>query len=481
MDSLTIDTASILPDILPISDQLTAGRRVSLVTLGCSKNLVDSEQMAGLMSEAGLILTADSKGAEIVVVNTCAFIESARVEAIDAILELAELKDSAIGNCKYLIVTGCLSERYAEDIRRELPEVDAILGTRSYYAIVEAIQELDRRSDTEALIYRSTRDADALKHLSGSRRHSTGAFAYLKIAEGCSRHCTYCAIPGIRGNLQSRAIEDIVSEALDLSQQGVRELILVAQDTTSYGMDIYNRPRLADLLTELAQIPEVRWIRILYMYADRFDDELIQVMKHESKILPYVDLPIQHASDRVLKRMGRPDTRSSLSQLLSSLRMELPDVSLRTTVMVGFPGETEEDYQELLAFIREFRFDHLGCFIFSPEEGTAAVHLDGNVDLEVAKKRYDGVMALQQEIAEEQASKRLGETYDVLLEELNDDGLSYRGRAWFQAPEADSVFSVYAEQPGIELNQWYSVKVMDCTAYEYTGITLAQSTEGALS
>lgn len=447
------------------------GKTVCLVTLGCSKNFVDSEQMGGILAHAGLTLITEPQRAEIIVVNTCAFIESAKEEAIGAILDLAEHKLPAFGICEYLIVTGCLSERYAEEIKDDLPEVDAILGTRSFHSIVDAINNLYVRTDNEVRIYRSAEHTDALRHLAGRRLHTTGAYAYVKIAEGCSRRCTYCAIPGIRGPLQSRPISEIAAEAEDLAKRGVQELILVAQDSTSYGEDLYGKPRLAELLKTLTKIPEIRWIRLLYMYADRFDAELIDVFKNEEKLLPYIDLPIQHASDKVLKRMARPDTNRSLRELLTALRRELPDAVLRTTVMVGFPGETQEDYEELLRFIEEFRFDHLGCFIFSPEEGTAAVNLPQTVDKETAAARYEGVMLLQQKIAGERAARHINMSYDVLLEALNEDGLSFRGRAWFQTPEEDSFINVYSQTPNASVGEWHSVRIVESTPYELTGVT----------
>lgn len=450
---------------------------VSLVTLGCSKNFVDSEQMAGLMQDAGLTLISDPSQADAIVVNTCAFIESAREEAIETILDLADYKDPSQGRCQHLIVTGCLGERYAQAIKDDLPEVDAILGTRSYYAIVEAIADLDRREDQEARIYHSTDKMDAIRHLDRVRRHSTGSFAYVKVAEGCRRGCAFCAIPSIRGTLISRPMASILEEARELVSQGAQELILIAQDTTSYGLDLYGEPRLAELMEQLAAIEGVRWVRALYLYADRFSDELLRVMRDNAKILPYIDLPIQHASDRVLKRMARPDTEASLRSLFQRIREAIPHAIIRTTVMVGFPGETDEDYQALLDFIKEVRFSHLGCFIFSPEEGTRAESFPDRVDPAVARSRYEGVMQLQQTISRKQQQQFVDETFDVLLEAISEDGLAYLGRTWFQAPEVDGHTLVYAREADIEVGKWYPVQVKEADDYGLTGFTVSDESQ----
>ncbi len=452
----------------------------SLITLGCSKNLVDAEFMTSIMIEDGIVVTSDPASARVIIVNTCGFIESAKQEAIDTILAMADYK--SVGSCDFLLVTGCLAQRYSGDIKESLPEVDAILGTSSYKDIAAVIHQLyaerdsltetadGRKQDHVVLSLAEFEPSSALTHLRGRRTVSTGAFAYLKISEGCSNTCTFCAIPGIRGPFQSRDFDELLEEAADLKSRGIKEIVLVAQDTTQYGLDLYGRRRLPELLLALADM-DFTWIRFMYAYTDGLTDELLMAMASRPNIVKYIDLPIQHASNSVLRRMGRRDTREKLRERLNKARELMPDVMLRTTVMVGFPGETQADVEELLDFIKEIRFGMLGCFIYSPEEGTPGEKLPDRIPADVSEKRYNQVMETQQEISRSENEKRLNQSYSVLIEAVSDDGVFYRGRCSWQAPEVDSHVYVLSKDNALDIGAMTNVRIVETAAYEFTGVS----------
>ena len=366
--------------------------KVLFISLGCDKNLADSEEMLGLLTGKGHEIVDSEEEAEVIVINTCCFIHDAKEESVENILEMAEYKKA--GTCKVLIVTGCMAQRYKEEIIQEIPEVDAVLGTTSYMDILKAIDEA-----CEGRHFQEFRDINELPEDSGRRVLTTGGhYGYLKIAEGCDKHCTYCIIPSLRGRFRSVPQERLIAQAEHMAEQGVKELILVAQETTMYGTDLYGKKTLHLLMKELCKIKGIRWIRVLYCYPEEIYDELIQVMKEEKKICHYLDLPIQHASDRILKRMGRRTTRAQLTAIIEKLRKEIPDIVLRTTLITGFPGETEADHQEVMEFVDEMEFDRLGAFTYSPEEGTPAETMEGQIPEEVKEERRDEIMELQQEI-----------------------------------------------------------------------------------
>ena len=448
-------------------------RQVFLLSLGCAKNLVDSECMSHILRDAGFIMVDDPSQADILLVNTCGFIESAKKEAIESILQLADYKQPN-GRARYLIVAWCLSQRYAVDILGQMPEVNAVLGTADYNRIRDVIEQLDRDAaqpgDQIATLPGS---GGSLEHLSVPRQPSTpGNYAYIKVAEGCSNHCSYCAIPGIRGPFISRPFEAIITEAARLSAAGYGELILIAQETTRYGLDLYGRRRLPELIRALCQMPEVRMVRILYVYNDGLTDELIECMASEPKVAHYLDLPIQHAADPVLRAMNRRDTQASIRATVLKLRQAMPDLVLRTTVLVGFPGETDADFTALKDFLAEIRFDRLGCFVFSAEEGTPAAQMKPKVRKSIAQARMKAIMAQQQTISLQSNQNRLGQILDVTLESVSDDGVFYRGRSFAEAPEVDPVIWVAASEADLRLGQTVPVRIVDAGDYELTGVTV---------
>ena len=383
--------------------------RILFISLGCDKNLTNSEEMLALLTGSGHEIVDAEEDAEIIVINTCCFIHDAKEESIENILEMAEYKKA--GTCKVLIVTGCMAQRYKEEIIQEIPEVDAVLGTSSYRDILKAVDEACAGRHFEEY-----RDINELPEDSGRPILTTGGhYGYLKIAEGCDKHCTYCIIPSLRGKFRSVPEERLLAQAEYMAEQGVKELILVAQETTVYGTDIYGKKTLHILLKKLCQIKGIRWIRVLYCYPEEIYDELIQVMKEEKKICHYLDLPIQHASDKILKRMGRRTTRAQLTEIVEKLRREIPDIVLRTTLITGFPGETEEDHQELMEFVDEMEFDRLGAFTYSPEEGTPAEKMADQVPEELKEERRDQLMELQQEISLEKGNDRIGQELMVMI------------------------------------------------------------------
>lgn len=431
---------------------------VLFISLGCDKNLVDTEVMLGLLASKGHQMTDDETQADVIVINTCCFIHDAKEESIQTILEMAEYKKE--GRLKALIVTGCLAQRYKNEIVEEIPEVDAVLGTTSYDKITEAIDEV-----LKGHVMVEMTDIDALPKVETTRLVTTGGhFAYLKIAEGCDKHCTYCIIPKIRGNFRSVPMEQLLKEAKELAEQGVKELILVAQETTLYGKDIYGEKSLPKLLKELCKIPGIQWIRILYCYPEEITDELIQVMKEEKKICHYLDLPIQHASNAILKRMGRRTSKEQLVEIIAKLRREIPDIALRTTLITGFPGETEEQHEELLDFVDEMEFDRLGVFTYSPEEDTPAAEMDGQIEEEVKEDRQAEIMELQQDIAFDLAEDMIGREVLVMIEGKVADENAYVGRTYKDAPNVDGLIFVNTEE---ELMSGDFVKVKVTGALEY--------------
>jgi len=434
--------------------------KIMFVSLGCDKNLVDTEMMLAMLTEQGYSFTDDEMEAEVVVVNTCCFIGDAKEESINTLISMGQLKKEAC--CKALIATGCLAQRYHEEIKAEIPEVDAIVGTMAIDKIVEAVEGvLNSQSGTKEYIV----DINIPPVADQKQIVTTGGhFAYLKIAEGCDKHCTYCIIPKVRGNYRSIPMEVLVKEAEALVESGVKELILVAQETTLYGKDLYGEKKLPALLRELCKIPGLYWIRILYCYPEEITDELIDVIKAETKICHYLDIPIQHGADAVLKRMGRRTSQSELRQMVSKLRKEIPDICLRTTLITGFPGETEDDHQELLQFVDEMEFDRLGVFTYSREEDTPASNFECQIDEAVKEDRQAEIMELQQEIAFEKADAMQGEEVVVMIEGKVADENAYVGRTYKDAPNVDGLIFISTAR---ELMTGDFVKVRVTGSYEY--------------
>ena len=411
-------------------------KKVLFISLGCDKNLTDSEEMLGMLVENGYEITNDETEAEVIVINTCAFIHDAKEESVNTILEMARYKEE--GTCKALLVTGCLAQRYKEEIVGEIPEVDAVLGTASYDEIIKALNQVFSGES-----FLEFKDINSLPKHSRKRVITTGGyFEYLKIAEGCDKHCTYCIIPKLRGNFRSIPMEQLLSQAEYLAEQGVRELILVAQETTVYGKDLYGEKSLHILLKKLCQIPGIQWIRVLYCYPEEIYTELIQTMKEEPKICHYLDLPIQHCSDRILKRMGRRTTKQELVDIVETLRREIPDIILRTTLITGFPGETQEDHEELMEFIDTMEFDRLGVFTYSPEEDTPAAIMPDQIDEEVKLDRQAELMELQQEISLDKGNDKIGSVVEVMIEGKVADENAYVARTYGDAPNVDGYIFV---------------------------------------
>lgn len=405
--------------------------QILFISLGCDKNLVDSEHMLGLLTSHGYTITDDETCADIIVINTCCFIHDAKEESIQNILEMAEYKKK--GSCKALLVTGCMAQRYQKEIPQEIPEVDAVLGTNSYDKIVEAIDTVLQGKD-----YQRYEPLTGIPETDARRVVTTGgSFEYLKIAEGCDKHCTYCIIPSLRGRYRSVPMEQLIAEARQMAEEGVKELILVAQETTVYGKDIYGEKSLHLLLKKLCQIPGICWIRILYCYPEEIYPELIQVMKEEPKICHYLDLPIQHANDEILKRMGRRTTKQELIDIVQNLRREIPDIALRTTLITGFPGETQEQHEELMEFVDEMEFDRLGVFTYSPEEDTPAAAMPDQIDEEVKLDRQAELMELQQEISLDNGERRVGQEVLAMVEGKVADENAYVARTYADAPSVD--------------------------------------------
>ena len=435
---------------------------ILFISLGCDKNLVDSEVMLGLLDAKGYQIVDDETQADIIVINTCCFVHDAKEESIQTILEMAEYKTE--GRLKALIVTGCLAQRYRQEIIEEIPEVDAVLGTTAYDKIVEAVEEALSGAGHVEL-----ENVNALPLVDTKRLVTTGGhYAYMKIAEGCDKHCTYCIIPKLRGNYRSVPMERLIQEAKDLAEQGVKELILVAQETTLYGKDIYGEKSLHKLLRELCKVDGIRWIRILYCYPEEIDDNLIQVMKEEKKLCHYLDLPIQHANDEILKRMGRRTSKAQLEEIIGKLKREIPDITLRTTLITGFPGETEEQHEELKAFVDEMEFDRLGVFTYSPEEDTPAAEMPDQIPEEVKEDRQAEIMELQQEIAFAQAEDMIGEEVLVMIEGKVADENAYVGRTYKDAPGVDGLIFINTDEE-LMSGDFARVKVTGAVEYDLIG------------
>lgn len=436
--------------------------RIYFVSLGCDKNLVDSEVMLGLLREAGFSFTDDENEADVAIVNTCCFIHDAKEESINTLIELGKLKSD--GKLKALIASGCLAQRYHKEIAEEIPEVDAIIGTLAIESVVKAVQKaLNNEKETYLT------DINAAPFIGGKRINTTGGYyAYLKIAEGCDKHCTYCIIPKVRGNFRSVPMEQLVAQAEMLAQQGIKELILVAQETTLYGVDLYGSKKLPELMKKLCEIEGIAWIRLLYCYPEEITDELIDTMKTEQKILPYIDMPIQHASDPILKRMGRRTSEKQVRGIVSKLRQEIPEICIRTTLITGFPGETQEDYETLYRFVNELEFDRLGVFTYSAEEDTPAALMPDQIDDSVKEQRRDEIMELQQEIAFEKAELMTNKVLDVMIEGRIVTENAYVARSYKDAPEVDGYVFVNTQRD-LMSGDIVKVRITGSNEYDLTG------------
>lgn len=435
--------------------------KIALESLGCSKNLVDAEIMMGILNRKGYKLVGEFEEADIILVNTCGFIESAKQESIDTILDLAQLKEN--GNLKLLIVTGCLAQRYAKELQAEIPEIDAIVGTGSYQQIDEIIANLEKENNIVSL-----NDIEFAYNEDLPRYVTTPEYmAYLKIGEGCDNHCTYCIIPKLRGRYRSRKMEDIIKEAKDLASKGVKELVVIAQDTTKYGLDLYGEVKLPQLLEELAQIDGIKWIRIMYSYPESITEELVKVIKKHDNICNYFDMPIQHASNKVLKLMNRHTTKEDIKSKVEMIRKYIPDATLRTTIIVGFPGETDEDFNELVEFAKDMKFDRLGAFAYSREEDTPADKLPNHLDEDVKLQRRDQLMLVQQEISQNLNAQKIDNEYEVLIEEQIEDKV-YIGRTQGDAEEIDSIVYVKSENQ-LEIGSFVKVKINNALEYDLMG------------
>ena len=435
--------------------------KIALESLGCSKNLMDAEIMTGILKEKGYEFVEEFAEANIIIVNTCGFIRDAKQESIDTIVELSQLKE--FGKLKYLIVTGCLAQRYADELLEEIPEIDAIVGTGNFMNISEIIDRLESEKNVTEIGNIEFAFDETLPRYVSTPEH----MAYLKIGEGCSNHCTYCIIPKLRGKYRSRKIEDIVEEAKSLASEGVKELVVIAQDTTRYGEDLYGEAKLAELLEELAGIEGIKWIRIMYSYPESITEKLIDVIAAHDNICSYFDMPIQHASNRVLKRMNRRTSKEDIRNKVDMIRSKIPDAVIRTTVIVGFPGETEEDLEELIEFMKEIKFDRLGAFAYSREEDTPADRMDGHMDEEIKEERRERVMMVQQAISEEINQKREDKVFEVLIEEEAEEGV-YVGRTQGDAEEIDSVVYVNSDEE-LEIGSFVNVYITEAMEYDLIG------------
>lgn len=443
--------------------------KVGVVSLGCPKNLVDSEIMLGALARDGFEIVVDKNQADIIIVNTCGFIESAKRESIDTILEMSRCKEE---NCKLLIVAGCMAERYREEIIKEIPEVDAVVGTSGYCEIVRVIKEAFSGIKPVYI-----KEKDDIAYLENDRVISTPkGYAYLKIAEGCDNCCSYCIIPALRGRYRSRRMENIIEEAVGLTQKGVREIILVAQDVTRYGLDIYGKRRLVELIRQISRIKDVEWIRLLYSYPDEIDGSLIDEIASNEKVCKYLDIPIQHASDSVLERMGRRGSKAVVEGLIKELRSRIPGIVLRTSVIVGFPGEREEDFQELFEFVKETEFERLGVFMYSREEGTPAAKFSQQVPVRVKKNRYSSIMKLQKEISARKNAERRGRVYKTIIEGIAEDGLFYTGRTYAEAPDVDDTIYLASAEP-LEFGKFANVRILNTDDFDLIGEVAYESAQ----
>ena len=437
--------------------------KILCVSLGCDKNLVDTEMMLGLLNRDGYTFTDDENEADVILINTCCFINDAKEESVNTILEMAELKKK--GRCKALIVTGCMAQRYKEEIMQEIPEVDGILGTSTYDEISNVLKKALSGEEHISCFHKLT----ALPDVKAKRLVTTGGhYAFLKIAEGCDKYCTYCIIPSLRGPYRSVPMERLIEQARELTEQGVRELILVAQETTLYGVDLYGKKMLPELLRQLAAIDGLYWIRIQYCYPEEITEELIETIRTEEKICHYLDIPIQHASDRILKKMNRKTTMEELKRNIARLREAIPDIALRTTLIAGFPGETKEDHELLMDFVDEMEFERLGVFAYSAEEDTPAASFPDQVPQEIKEERRDALMELQQEIAFEKSERMVGRILDVMIEGKVADENAYVGRTYMDAPNVDGLIFVNTDEP-LMSGDFCKVRVTGALDYDLIG------------
>lgn len=436
--------------------------KIGMISLGCPKNQVDAEHMLALMDAEGWEIVDYVDGCDAVIVNTCGFIDDAKKEAIENILDMVELKKEGV--ISKIIVTGCLAQRYKDEIVKEIPEVDAVIGIGANGDIIKTVEEVMSGVDT---IEKYPPQCDL--PLEGQRILTTPHYwAYLKIGEGCSNRCTYCTIPSIRGNMRSRSIENVIYEAKQLAESGVKELILIAQDTTSYGLDLYGELKLPELLNELCKIDSIEWIRLLYCYPDRITDELIETMKNQEKVVNYIDLPLQHADDKILKAMNRRGDQALIRNVISKLREEIPDVVIRTTFIVGFPGEGEEEFETLAEFVNEIEFDRLGVFTFSPQEGTPAFDMEDQVDEDIKTRRGEVIMQDQYSIMEEKNNEKNGKTYRVVVEDYDGYSDSYTGRTYMDAPEIDGLVK-FTSHKDLDIGDFVDVEIFDVEDYDLIG------------
>ncbi len=438
--------------------------KVSIVSLGCPKNQVDAEMMLYSLSEAGFEISPEEAGADVIIINTCGFIEEAKKEAIENILEASKYKTD--GNCKALIVTGCLAERYRDDVTEEIPEVDVCVGIGSNGKIVQIVKDALNGKFQNSYGEKEALNLNAPRILGG-----VPYSAYLKIGDGCDNCCTYCAIPKIRGRMRSRTIEDCVKEARDLAARGVKELIVVAQDTTAYGNDIYGEPKICDLLRELCKIEGLHWIRTLYTYPERITDELLELLRTEKKLVKYLDIPIQHVNGEILKRMNRKGDEKSLRELIEKIRAAVPDITIRTTLITGFPGETEEQFTELHKFVEDIKFDRLGCFTYSAEEGTVAGEMPDQIDEQVKIDRMEHIMETQMTVSAEKNELKNGKTVEVLIEGYDDYIKCYFGRSEADAPEIDGKVFFLTKKP-LKIGDFVRVNIFDTIEYDLMGEAL---------
>lgn len=436
--------------------------KIGMISLGCPKNQVDAEHMLALMDAEGWEIVDYVDGCDAVIVNTCGFIDDAKKEAIENILDMVELKNEGV--ISKIIVTGCLAQRYKDEIVKEIPEVDAVIGIGANGDIIKTVEEVMSGVDT---IENYPPQCDL--PLEGQRILTTPQYwAYLKIGEGCSNRCTYCTIPSIRGNMRSRSMENVIDEAKQLAESGVKELILIAQDTTSYGLDLYGELKLPELLNELCKIDSIEWIRLLYCYPDRITDELIETMKNQEKVVNYIDLPLQHADDKILKAMNRRGDQALIRNVISKLREEIPDVVIRTTFIVGFPGEGEEEFETLAEFVNEIEFDRLGVFTFSPQEGTPAFDMEDQVDEDIKTRRGEVIMQDQYSIMEEKNNEKIGKTYRVVVEDYDGYSDSYTGRTYMDAPEIDGLVK-FTSHKDLDIGDFVDVEIFDVEDYDLIG------------
>lgn len=436
--------------------------KIGMISLGCPKNQVDAEHMLALMDAEGWEIVDYVDGCDAVIVNTCGFIDDAKKEAIENILDMVELKKEGV--ISKIIVTGCLAQRYKDEIVKEIPEVDAVIGIGANGDIIKTVEEVMSGVDT---IEKYPPQCDL--PLEGQRILTTPQYwAYLKIGEGCSNRCTYCTISSIRGNMRSRSMENVIDEAKQLAESGVKELILIAQDTTSYGLDLYGELKLPELLNELCKIDSIEWIRLLYCYPDRITDELIETMKNQEKVVNYIDLPLQHADDKILKAMNRRGDQALIRNVISKLRTEIPDVVIRTTFIVGFPGEGEEEFETLAEFVNEIEFDRLGVFTFSPQEGTPAFDMEDQVDEDIKTRRGEVIMQDQYSIMEEKNNEKIGKTYKVVVEDYDGYSDSYTGRTYMDAPEIDGLVK-FTSHKDLDIGDFVDVEIFDIEDYDLIG------------